>query len=53
MSQMLEIEQNNILIVCIVRMKRFVLNMYSQLLQNEYKIYVKDLEYKIIQEVIV
>ena len=46
MSQMLEIEWNNILIVCIVRMKRFVLNMYSQWLQNEYKIYVKDLEYK-------
>ena len=53
MIQMLEIEWNNILIVCIVRMKWFVLNMYSQWLQNEYKIYVKDLEYKIIQKVIV
>ena len=53
MSQMLEIEWNNILIVCIVRMKWLVLNMYSQWLQNEYKIYVKDLEYKITQEIIV
>lgn len=53
MSQMLEIEWNNILIVCIVRMKWFVLNVYSQWLQNEYIIYINDLEYKIIQEVIV
>ena len=53
MSQMLEIEWNNILIVCIVRMKWFVLNVYSQWLQNEYKIYINDLEYKIIQEIIV
>ena len=53
MSQMLEIEWNNILIVCIVRMKWFVLNMYSQWLQNEYIIYINDLEYKIIQEIIV
>lgn len=53
MSQMLEIEWNNILIVCIVRMKWFVLNMYSQWLQNEYIIYINDLGYKIIQEIIV
>ena len=30
-----------------------VLNMYSQWLQNEYIIYINDLEYKIIQEIIV
>lgn len=53
MSQMLEIEWNNILIVCIVRMKWFVLNMCSQWLQNEYIIYINDLGYKIIQEIIV
>ena len=53
MSQMLEIEWNNILIVCIVRMKWFVLNMYSRWLQNEYIIYINDLGYKIIQEIIV
>ena len=37
------------LMVIVLDIKMLVLNMYSQWLQNEYKIYVKDLEYKIIQ----